>query len=270
VEKNRFSNLVGRSEVIQRLVQLAPEDALKISRFVQSRLTSYEARLYLNEFIVTSLREYMNEEVYNMHARTMLGMRALCAIDESMQERLEHLIQNARLIVENLVMCKSRIQMHNIVGGETAIVARVLKSVPELKNDDMMIVYGKKALNTDNQSTPTIKHTDITLTDNDEEDDLLRAQHQYPQAPSMLLAKAILDQCSQPVRAGEALLSMTDHISTVPSLSREARVNLVEKMVQYCKICFLSDIEAQEQIVMCDSILTRAELLKVRIRFYEF
>jgi hypothetical protein len=138
-----------------------------------------------------------------------------------------------------------------------------LRHVPELKNDDLMIHYGKKALNTD-KIVATVKHTDIVLTGDEYEDQTLRAQHHFPQAPSMLLAKSILDHCTTPVRAGEALLTMTEAISTVSTLSREARVNLVEKMVQYCKLCFLKDVEAQEQLVMCDSILSRAELLKVR------
>lgn len=232
-------------------------DALVISRFVLERLDNYVAKLFLNEFIVTSLRDDMTEDQLQDHQSRMLGMRALCVVDEHIRDRLEHLILRADLILENLILW-----------GEIAVAAKVLKEIPEIRNNDMLIQYGKKALSTDKDRIAlSPKNNDIILIGEEENDAPLRLQHQFPQAPSMLLAKSILDQCTEPGRAGEALLGMVESISTAPSISRESRVALIEKMVQYCKFCFLKDVEGQEQLGICDSILSRIELLKVLILF---
>jgi hypothetical protein len=59
----------------------------------------------------------------------------MCIIPKHIQDKFEHLILFPHLIVENLLMEQ-----------EISLVSAILNSVPEMQDDNMLLQYGKKAL----------------------------------------------------------------------------------------------------------------------------
>jgi len=245
----------SRGKVLEALSNLNPENALKVCKFVMEKLENHENKLFLCQFILKSLKSHMNHEQLTRYESTMKGMRVIRLLDEDQQKRFDHLLLKPELIVENL-----------IIFNEITKVAKILNDIPELQNDDLLIEYGMKALSLDNfnllpEDLKKRKPQVFSLTDN-EYNKTIRKNFNFPQAPSILLAKSILDLCRSYRKAGDSILTLCDNISQTQHLSKTNRISLAGQIVRYAKICFSKDAEAHERLGLCDTILSHVDILK--------
>lgn len=88
-----------------------------------------------------------------------------------------------------------------------------------------------------------------------------REVFRFQQAPNLLLAKSIFDLCKKPKKAGECLLQLCDSLSD-SALGKQQSILLMENLVQYAKICFLRDLDGHSMLPLCDTIISRIDILK--------
>jgi hypothetical protein len=202
------------SEVLQVLIQLPPQMCVIVCRYVVEKLQDYRKKLFLVEFLISCLKDHLLPSQLEIYNSTLNGMKVLCELSKDMQEKFEHLLLQPELMIESLLMQE-----------QITIVSNIYKNVPELRDDQLIIRYGKKALDIHEKSEDeqpeqhhhhhNHHHKLYIFADDDESNQILRSKHRYPQAPSVLLAKSIFDICSEPRKAGEALIQMCDAMSLV-------------------------------------------------------
>ncbi|EFC39804.1 predicted protein [Naegleria gruberi] len=243
------------SKVTQALSRLSPENALSVCKHVLEKLEIYENKLFVCEFILSVYKEHLKKDQLEQYTASLMGMRVLKLLDEENKKKYNHLLLKPSLIIENL-----------IINNEMLKVSRILNELPELQNDDLLIEYGMKALSLKNfEQTDTTKKKSssrVFTLNNEEHNNNIRINFSFPQAPSILLAKSILDICKNNRKVGDSILTLCDEISKTQHISRTNRISLVGQIVRYAKICFSKDTESHERLGLCDTILSHVEILK--------
>lgn len=245
-----------RTKVMQALSRLSPENALSVCKHVLLRLDIYENKMFVCEFILSSFKELLTPEQIHSYEATLIGMKVIRLLDDENKKKLGHLLLKPTLIIENLIIL-----------NEIGRVAKILSEIPELREDRLLVEYGLKALSLKNfdlvfQEEAKKKTSRTFSSDNEEHNAAIRKYFTFPQAPSILLAKSILDICKDYKLAGDSILSLCDEISKSQHLSRTNRISLVGQIVRYAKICFSKDAESHERLGLCDTILSHVEILK--------
>lgn len=253
-----------RTEILEILASLK-ENAVPVCEFLLDHPDlSYHRKLFVCHFATSVLRNDLPRHQLNDYTLRQKGMRVLCLLSSNYQRQFEHLICHPRLIIENLLMYQ-----------EVKLMETIFKDAPEMRDDDLLVQYGKKALalnastqqqtqdtyETSNNASLPVDQT-LVLTGDTQKDDQLRSTHRYPQAPSMLLAKSILDLCKEPRRAGQCMLNLCDDLSRTKAIPKHAAMVLIDQVNHYAKFCFLRDPEGHMHLPLCDHVFARSDLLK--------
>jgi len=211
-------------------------------------------QLFLCKYIITALNDEISSEILSRYNRIFLTLKLLSVFDHASRELFyDRLKTKPDLIVENLLLT-----------GRIDDVALVLRHVPELHDDHLLISYGLKALAMKLPNQTHWKH-DLVWGDDEEKDEQVRNNHFYDQAPSVVLSKRILDMVRESGRAGEGLLTICQEIARLSSSnfnSKYEHSQLVEQILHFAKLCFLRDADGHEFLPAIDTLQSRLELLK--------
>jgi len=198
-----------------------------------------------------------------------VGIKVMMQLPAELQQRYAKIINKPFLIVENLIL-EERIDL----------LGKVFAFMNELKNDDILIYYAKKALSFDKNklieptSMQSIDTRKLMLSGEEEEDVKIRKQFAFSKAPDAKLAKSLLDLCSNPIRAAYLCLEMyqlyqSDFVYT-PNMNYVLALRVVEmlpEILNYAKIQFMKTHEAASGVVeLCDTFLSHVNLLATIVK----
>jgi hypothetical protein len=221
------------------------------------KMSEFSTKLFLVQMMLTYLRSFLDEKEIRLYTCKEFGLQVLgrfekkqkkhqadiffllsilkkyslfCRMPAPFQAQYQHLVDQPMLIVESLLMSE-----------HVLLAAHLFMQLPQLRQDETIIMYAKKSLRipesatTDHKLQPhaqvaTIEIEGVSadspaadtfvtdgggydwhpshkslwcLTGNSDNDQSIRSQHSFVTAPSIHLARALLDLCGDTNASGK-------------------------------------------------------------------
>lgn len=234
--------------------QFLPDDTFEACQIALQESKSLEYQLFFCQYITSALSSILDTTSKERFSNHYLSLKSLSLLDPQYYNIFyPRLKEKPNLIVENLLM-QSKIDEVGII----------LKSIPQLQNDNLLIAHAVKALAVEKQSDE-FWNLQYVWGEDERRDKRIRRWHSFDQAPSIILTKKILSLVNGAGVAGENLLNLSLDISKLPAHhfpSRFEQIQLVDHILDLSKTCFLRDPDGHEFIPTYDTLKNRLELLK--------
>eukprot|EP01087_Luapelamoeba_hula_P024804 TRINITY_DN9571_c0_g1_i1.p1 TRINITY_DN9571_c0_g1~~TRINITY_DN9571_c0_g1_i1.p1 ORF type:complete len:900 (+),score=149.53 TRINITY_DN9571_c0_g1_i1:278-2701(+) len=264
VDKN---DMTAANEVLSSLPK---NEVFALVNLLLNKLRPYSVRLFLVQYLLINHLDDLPASTIAILSTKELGLKMIQQLGSEYQLTYQPLVDHPALMVESLIMNE---HIHQI--------ALLFRDLPTLRDDRVLTHYAKKALMFPERrkmstGAPPIPTSGVTrdsfgnmvwlLTGDADNDNAKRQAHRYVSAPSINLAKSLLDLLSDPRAAGDTCLAICDTLSTSldPSGSDTNlhSINLIQQLLLYAKLQFLRSSHESGGVSLCDTILSHVELLQ--------
>lgn len=231
------------------------DEGIKMAESLLEVISTNKDRLFLIQYLMDMKPESVNDNTYIHKLSTKeLGVKILMVLKPELQKVYQNLIGRPMSIIESLFMSE-----------QTSVLASIFKDVPQVRNDELVIKYATKALDTSHIAICDEQEMSI---DSDSGklfvfDD--KREHFYSSAPSYPLAASILDLCYNNQVAAQMCLTTCDQLSLklYNMKDRLDTVKIMQQLIYYAKVRLTKDgnDEAPHLLQLCDTLLGKTELL---------
>jgi hypothetical protein len=140
------------------------EGAAAMCDGLRAKIDSYETKLFLVQFLLTTMRHTLAEGKMRNLESQLQGLQILALLPPSLQAFYEQIVDRPALIIRCLLMSE-----------QTDAVARIYSSMPDLRNDDQLVEFAKLAVDLSRlSSVPTLIDSSLTRTQDQQRMSLLR------------------------------------------------------------------------------------------------
>lgn len=135
--------------VKERLLSLDKSEAIRVAESLLESVSTNEHRLFLIQFLMERKSDGSTSSATATSGRGSLstkelGVKILLRLPQELQSFYQNFINQPLVILESLFMSE-----------QTSVLSSVLKDIPDLRNDNIVITYAAKALNTSRLTSPS-------------------------------------------------------------------------------------------------------------------
>eukprot|EP00397_Hematodinium_sp_SG-2012_P000200 GEMP01000200.1.p1 GENE.GEMP01000200.1~~GEMP01000200.1.p1 ORF type:complete len:2672 (+),score=706.44 GEMP01000200.1:330-8018(+) len=215
-----FTTNNDKTQAVSRLMTFPPSQAAEFAFQLLDGLDLINHRGLLCRFLLTKLTSWLTEEQVCYLRLLDASLQLLGTVSTTIESQFLPLLQSPLLIVETLLM-----------NARVDLLAPFLLDFPQYRVDGLILRYARKALALASTPEQTRHASDGALsvapqsprgagiggvwclTNNDEDDDKIRAAHGFEAAPSISLAVDVLELCSTNPANAEKCFSICNELS---------------------------------------------------------
>ncbi|HLD77416.1 MAG TPA: hypothetical protein VJB16_00160, partial [archaeon] len=259
IEEALLLHLLSKNDttsVLQALRRLRVDEVVRLVENVLNEVPQFRTKRFLVQYVLSTYGHSLAADALERLTAKERGIRLCMLLSAELQGVYYPILDKPHLIVESLIMSR-----------HVDIVGMVLRNLPELRNDELLVRYAGKALEVpDTHGEDQFAPDHWLLTGDVLSDDETRSMHFFPAAPCARLAKELLYLCGDSLFAGRACLQLCDGLSK--SLigdsvdSRAQAIALILEMVKFAKLLFARDGDHGDEVSLCDEELEHLEVLE--------
>jgi hypothetical protein len=259
IEEALLLHLLSKNDttsVLQALRRLRVDEVVRLVENVLNEVPQFRTKRFLVQYVISTYGHNLAADALDRLSAKERGIRLCMLLSADLQGVYYPLLDKPHLIVESLIMSR-----------HVEIVGMVLRRLPELRDDELLVRYAERALDVvgpqdSNQFAPD----HWLLTGDIGNDDETRSMHFFPATPCARLAKELLYLCGDSALAGRACLQLCDGLSKALIGDcvdgREQALALILEMVKFAKLLFSRDGDHGDDVSLCEEELEHLEVLE--------
>lgn len=210
-------------------------------------LNNYQNKLLIINYLLQNYKSELNEKISQNLENQKIAIKVFFQIPKNLQEKLNHLIFQANIIIETL-----------LINMKFDIIKNIFYYFPNLQDDKLITIYAEKTMSFDkkgiNNSVNSIDSDEddlVILTANSNQDNEISLKHYFKSAPDFELFMKFMNLCTNIQIIATTCFKVSNNCSKYlleknPPQPKIIFINFIIKVLKYLETRIHQYLETQD------------------------